>query len=216
MRYPLIVFDWDGTVADSASAIVEAIQQASRDLGLAVPDRERASHVIGLGLHDSLRHAVPELPRERYPEFVALYRKHFLLREDATGIFPGIQDLLLALQEKGHRLAVATGKSRRGLDRAFERSGLRALFVASRCADETNPKPDPAMLCELIEELAMRPRDALMVGDTSHDLEMARAAEVDSLAVTYGAHPEGGLRACNPTGCVTSVTELKAWLQQNA
>jgi len=216
MRYPLIVFDWDGTLADSAGAIVDAIQQASRELGLAVPDRERASHVIGLGLHDSLRHAVPELPRERYAEFVDAYREHFRAREGATGMFPGIEELLGALRQRGHRLAVATGKSRRGLERAFERSGLGVHFVASRCADETFPKPDPAMLRELIAELVLEPRDVLMVGDTSHDLEMAASAGVDALAVTYGAHAAQSLRALAPRGVVSSVAELRAWLTRHA
>ena len=185
--------------AQTAATIAECIRDASRELGLEVPDRSRASHVIGLGLHDAMRMAVPGLPAERYPEFVASYRKHFLER----------------LSRK-HLLAIATGKSRRGLDRDLEFHNLGPLFAASRCADETNPKPHPAMLREIIEELAVRKDAALMIGDTSHDLEMARAAGVDALAVTYGAHPEESLRACDPLGCFSSVTQLEEWLRTNA
>lgn len=215
MKYPLIVFDWDGTIIDSPRAIAECIREAAREAGLRVPTHEQASHVIGLGLQDSLRMAVPDLPPERTMEFVGLYRKQFLAREDAMPLFPGMAQLLAALKAK-HSLAIATGKSRRGLDRALEATGLNALFAASRCADETHPKPHPAMLQELMAEFAMAPGQVLMIGDTSHDLDMARAAGVDAIAVTYGAHPEAGLRSCGPKDCVGSVAELKAWLTQNA
>ncbi len=215
-RYRLIVFDWDGTLIDSAATIVECIQQASREMGLPVPDRQTASHVIGLGLHDSLRLAVPSLPPERYADFAAFYRRHFLEREDAMAIFPGVRELLERLHASGRLLAVATGKSRHGLDRALQASGLDGCFAASRCADETNPKPHPAMLLELMQQLAVAPGRALMVGDTSHDLEMAGGAGVDAVAVTYGAHPEAALRALEPRGCVASVAELAAWLDAHA
>ena len=215
MTYRLLVFDWDGTIIDSAATITECIRDASRELGLEVPDRSRASHVIGLGLHDAMRMAVPGLPAERYPEFVASYRKHFLERKDSMQLFDGMRELLDRLSRK-HLLAIATGKSRRGLDRDLEFHNLGPLFAASRCADETNPKPHPAMLREIIEELAVRKDASLMIGDTSHDLEMARAAGVDALAVTYGAHPEESLRACDPLGCFSSVTQLEEWLRTNA
>src|SRR5262249_39633309 len=184
-------------------------------MGLPVPSVEQASHVIGLGLHDSLRMAVPELQAQQYPEFVAAYRRHFLAREDSMALFQGMKELL-SQYSASHSLAIATGKSRRGLDRALAATGVGPYFLASRCADETNPKPHPAMLLELMEELEVAKGDVLMIGDTSHDLEMARAAEVDSVAVTYGAHPEAGLRSCNPTGCVSSVADLTAWLKNNA
>ena len=215
MKYQLIVFDWDGTIIDSASSIAECIRQAARDMSLPVPSTERASHVIGLGLHDSLRLAVPELQAHQYPEFVANYRRHFLAREDSMALFPGMKELLSQLSST-RRLAIATGKSRRGLDRALSATGVGPYFTASRCADETSPKPHPAMLLELMAEVGFSKDQILMVGDTSHDLEMARAAEVDAVAVTYGAHPEDGLRSCNPKECVSSVKDLKAWLTQNA
>ena len=214
MKYRLIVFDWDGTLIDSAGTIVQCIQDSARDMGLEVPDRERASHVIGLGLHDSLRHAVPGLAQERYVEFASHYRRHFLARQDSMLLFPGIRELLESLSRE-RSLAIATGKSRRGLDRALDADDLRRYFSASRCTDETHPKPHPAMLLELMEEMAVASREVLMIGDTSHDLQMANAAGVDALAVTYGAHPETGLRACSPLGCVSSVGELSQWLTRS-
>ncbi|MEA3195086.1 MAG: phosphoglycolate phosphatase [Betaproteobacteria bacterium] len=215
MKYRLLVFDWDGTIIDSAATIVECIRESAREMGLPVPEAQRASHVIGLGLHDSLRMAVPELQAQQYPDFVAHYRRHFLAREDAMILFSGMKEVLCQFS-KSHSLAIATGKSRRGLDRALAAAGVGPYFSASRCADETNPKPHPAMLHELMDELGFSKNQTLMIGDTSHDLEMARAAEVDSVAVTYGAHPEEGLRACKPLNCFSTVSSLSAWLKQNA
>jgi phosphoglycolate phosphatase len=215
-RYSLIVFDWDGTLFDSAAVIADCIQQAARDMALPVPDRRTASHVIGLGLNDSLRHAMPALPADRYPEFLALYRGYFLEREDSLSLFPGVAELLMDLKQRGHRLAVATGKPRRGLDRALQASGIGPLFAASRCGDETRPKPDPAMLLELLRELEIDRQSGLMIGDTSHDLQMARSAGVDAVAVSYGAHPGETLRTLAPRACVASVEELRQWLTANA
>lgn len=212
----MIVFDWDGTLFDSAAVIAEGIQHAARDMRLPVPDRSTASHVIGLGLSDSLRHAMPTLPPERYQEFLALYRRYFLEREDTLTLFDGIAELLKELTERGHRLAVATGKPRRGLDRALQASGIGPLFAASRCGDETQPKPHPAMLLELMRESGFEARDLLMVGDTSHDLGMAKNAGVDAVAVGYGAHPIESLSVWKPRACVNSVGELRQWLTKNA
>jgi phosphoglycolate phosphatase len=129
-------------------------------------------------------------------------------------LFPGMRELLADLSATS-LLGIATAKSRRGLERALDATGLRAHFRASRCADETHPKPHPAMLLEILNELSVSPENALMIGDTSHDLEMARAAGVDALAVTYGAHREEGLRACGPLGCFSSVNQLQEWLRAN-
>jgi phosphoglycolate phosphatase len=216
LKYRLIVFDWDGTLMDSAQTIVQCIQQASSDFGLEVPDRARASHVIGLGLRDALRMAVPALPAERYAAFAEAYGRHFLAREGSMSLFHGVPELLLELCARGHKLAVATGKSRRGLERALEAAGLKECFAGTRCADETHPKPHPAMLLELMEALAADPREAVMIGDTSHDIAMARGARVDAVAVTYGAHPAQALRACAPDHCVDSVESLRQWLARNA
>lgn len=214
-RYELLVFDWDGTLVDSAAAIVDSILEASRDMGLAAPDPERARFSIGLGIEDALRMAVPALPRERYREFAAFYRKHFMLREGQTAVFEGVPELISELHQRNFVLAVATGKSRRGLDRALQTSGLGQYFSASRCADETSPKPHPAMLRELLDQLELAPERALMIGDTEHDLLMAAGAGVHGLAVSYGAHPEDALRRCEPLGCVSSVQQLRAWLTTN-
>lgn len=215
-RYSLIVFDWDGTLYDSAAVIAECIQLAAREMALPVPDRRTASHVIGLGLNDSLRHAMPALAPERYAEFLALYRGYFLEREDTLCLFPGVEELLTELKERGHRLAIATGKPRRGLDRVLQASGIGPLFAASRCGDETRSKPDPAMLLELMKELALEQREMLMIGDTTHDLSMAKEAGVDAVAVAYGAHPVESLSAWQPRACVSSVGELRQWLATHA
>ena len=216
MRYPLIVFDWDGTLFDSAAVIADCIQVAARDMALPVPDRRTASHVIGLGLNDSLRHALPTLPPERYADFLALYRGHFLAREDGLGLFAGAADLLLELKQRGHRLAVATGKPRRGLDRSLLASGIGSLFAATRCGDETRSKPHPAMLLELMDELSLAQNELLMIGDTSHDLGMAKNAGVDAVAVGYGAHPAEALLEWQPQACVGDIGELRRWLTKNA
>ena len=212
MRYQLVVFDWDGTLMDSTAGIAESIREAARELGLPVPAREVASHVIGLGLRDSLRSAVPSLPEQRYAEFVEAYRRHFMVEAQRMELFPGVRELLEDLRASGRILAVATGKSRRGLDQALAATDLARYFAASRCADETTPKPDPAMLLELLDELDAAPGGALMIGDTSHDLEMARGAGVDAVAVSYGAHAVDALRTLAPRACVASVAELRAWL----
>jgi len=213
LKYSLLVFDWDGTIIDSASTIAECIRLAAADIGLPVPTKEQASHVIGLGLQDALRHAVPSLEPQRVPEFVERYREHFRASEHTMDLFGGMRELLASLQKK-RILGIATGKSRRGLDRSLEATGLKPYFQASRCADETHPKPHPAMLLELMDELGVAAEGALMIGDTSHDLEMARAAGVDALAVTYGAHAEQTLRSCQPRACVASVAELSRWLSE--
>jgi phosphoglycolate phosphatase len=215
VKYRLIVFDWDGTILDSPAGIAEAIQASCGDLGLEVPDRDKASHVIGLGLPELMRTVAPALPQERYPEFIEAYRNHFRAREPSMQLFPGMRELLQ--EESKHRLlGIATAKSRRGLERALDTTGLRPHFRASRTADETHPKPHPAMLLEIMEETGVEASAVLMIGDTSHDMGMARAAGVDALAMTYGAHPESGLRACGPLGCFSSVRELSLWLKTNA
>ncbi|UCV01781.1 HAD-IA family hydrolase [Dechloromonas denitrificans] len=216
MKYELVVFDWDGTLLDSAGAIVNAIQSACRDLGLAIPDDTRARHVIGLGLSDALRHAVPDLPLERYQEMIERYRFHYLSSDHELNLFVGVREMLARLQAAGHVLAVATGKGRPGLDRTLDHSGLRPLFQTSRCADECHSKPHPQMLEELMAECGIAAGATIMIGDTSHDLLMASNAGVDSLAVTYGAHPHDHLLECKPLACLHTVQELDLWLKNFA
>lgn len=215
-RYELIVFDWDGTLLDSASAIVEAIQSACRDLGIPEPSDARARHVIGLGLSDAMRHAVPELAPDDYGRMVERYRHHYLSRDHELRLFEGVEGMLAQLAEAGFLLAVATGKSRIGLDRALRTSGLGPRFVASRCADECFSKPHPQMLEELMDELAVDPERTIMIGDTTHDLQMARNAGVDSIGVAYGAHPRAALEALTPRVIANEIAELQAWLMNNA
>ena len=215
-RFELIVFDWDGTLMDSAATIAGSVQAAARDLGLEPPSDERARHIIGLGLEDALRHALPNLPHERYGELSARYRYHYLAQDHALTLFDGVETLLADLLGAGHLLAVATGKSRLGLDRALEVSGLGSRFHATRCADECFSKPHPQMLDELMAEFGVAPEATLMIGDTSHDVQMAHNAGVPAVAVSYGAHPRAGLESLSPLQCVDSVAELALWLKQNA
>lgn len=215
-RFDLLVFDWDGTLLDSAAAIVVAIQSACRDLGLPVPPEQRARHVIGLGLHDALRHAAPDLPEDCYPQIVERYRFHYLSRDHELQLFPGAAALVAEMADAGFTLAVATGKSRLGLQRALQASGLGPFFDATRCADECHSKPHPQMLEELMDELSVPPERTLMIGDTTHDLQMAINAGVGSLAVSYGAHPGVDLEALAPLACVADVAEMAEWLRTNA
>jgi phosphoglycolate phosphatase len=215
-RFELLVFDWDGTLMDSAGAIIASIQLSCRDLGLPVPERERAAHVIGLGLKDALSYAVPELPPSDYGKLAERYRHHYLARDPDIELFPGMREMLIALKEKGHVLAVATGKSRAGLERVLEATQLKQYFDSSRCADETHSKPHPAMLQELMHELVVAPEATLMIGDTGHDLQMAASAGVAALAVSYGAHARDSLAAFNPLACIDTPQELAPWLTRNA
>jgi phosphoglycolate phosphatase len=215
-RFELIVFDWDGTLMDSAGAIVACIQAAAVDLGLAPPSEERARHVIGLGLHEALRHALPELEEARHLELADRYRHHYLSQDHELTLFTGADALVRDLAADGFTLAVATGKSRKGLDRAMATSGLGDFFHASRCADECHSKPHPQMLEELMEEFGVSPGLTLMIGDTIHDLAMARNAGVHGLAVSYGAHPRETLEELAPLHCADSVAELSDWLRRHA
>jgi phosphoglycolate phosphatase len=215
-RFTLIVFDWDGTLADSTTLIAQSIQRACIDVGQPPPDDRAARHVIGLGLTDALRSVAPALPPERYDELSARYRDHYLAREPDIALFDGARELLAELDAAGYWLAVATGKSRRGLNRALSANGLAGVFHATRCADEGFPKPHPEMLLHVMEGLSVQPHDTLMIGDTTHDLELARNAGASGVAVTYGAHPPAGLASCSPLAMVDSVAALQDWLARNA
>ncbi|OVZ63038.1 HAD family hydrolase [Pigmentiphaga sp. NML080357] len=210
--YSLIVFDWDGTLMDSTPTIIAAIQSACRDLGLPVPPDEAAAWVIGLSLQDALLAAVPTLEQAQVPAFVARYRFHYLTRDPQLKLFSGAEQMLAGLAERGARLAVATGKSRVGLERALDATGIRRYFDTTRCADETFSKPNPAMLFEIMRELDVDPAAAVMVGDTSHDLQMARNAGIHGVGVTYGAHAKEELAGCAPQTLVGSIGELSGWL----
>ena len=210
--YGAVVFDWDGTVMDSTHSIVSAIQAACVDLELPVPAAAQASWVIGLSLESALYHAVPTLSAETMPLFLDSYRRHFLARDPDIRLFDGILDLFSELRSRQVILGVATGKSRVGLDRALRALQLQQQFEITRCADESVSKPHPAMLIEIMAQLGLNPEEMIMVGDTTHDIQMANNAGVDSIAVTYGAHDLQTLRAAGPTVLVSSVQEMYEWL----
>jgi phosphoglycolate phosphatase len=215
-RFDLIVFDWDGTLFDSTALIVRCIQAACRDIGVAVPSDEAAAYVIGLGLRDALEHAVPGLPATRYPELGLRYRHHYLARQHELVLFEGTLDMLHALKDRNHLLAVATGKNRRGLDDALAQSDLRGLFDATRTADETASKPHPLMLQELMAELGTSAARSLMIGDTTHDLQLAANAGAASVAVSYGAHEREAFEVHAPLFVAHSTRELHDWLLTHA
>ena len=215
-RFDLIVFDWDGTILDSTAAIVRSMQSACHDLGLPRPSDAAARQVIGLGLADALRIAAPDLPEDAVPEIIGRYRYHYLSCDQDLCLFDGIESLIDELHLGGYALAVATGKARRGLERAFSHSGLGRFFQASRCGDECFSKPHPQMLIELMEELVVDPGRVLMIGDTTHDLQMAGNAGVAALAVSYGAHPIESLMSIEHEACFSDVKQLAGWLRRHA
>jgi phosphoglycolate phosphatase len=214
-RFDLVVFDWDGTLFDSTALIVQCIQSACRDVGIAVPSDTDAAYVIGLGLHDALRHAAPGLPPERYPELGQRYRQHYWARQHELVLFPGTLEMLQALKGRNHLLAVATGKNRRGLDEALKQAQLHGLFDATRTADETAGKPHPLMLQELMAELGVAPERTLMIGDTTHDLQLAVNAGTARVGVSYGAHESEAFDDFAPLFVAHSTRELHDWLLAN-
>lgn len=211
-QFDLVVFDWDGTLMDSTAHIVRALQRACLDVGQPEPARADAAHVIGLSLDAALRHVCPGLPAERLPELSAAYRRHYLLGDQAIELFDGVHEGLRAIAATGTRLAVATGKSRAGLDRVLRETGLTPLFDATRTVDECHSKPHPAMLQELTAELGVEPARTLMVGDTTHDLLMASNAGAASVGVSYGAHPVEALHDCAPLSVFHRFVDFHAWL----
>jgi phosphoglycolate phosphatase len=215
-RFELVVFDWDGTLMDSTAVIVGSLQAACADMGLPVPSDERAHHIIGLGLHDAMAYVLPGIDPAVYPQVVERYGHHFRQRDPQTPLFAGTEELLRELHAAGHLLAVATGKSRRGLDRALDKTGLAALFHATRCGEESAAKPQPGMLFDLMRMLGTEPAKSVMVGDTTHDLRMAAGAGVAGVAAAYGAHPRAELDALRPLACADTPHELWQWLRRNA
>ena len=215
-QFDLIVFDWDGTLMDSTSTIVKCIQAAAKDLALPVPRDDAAAHVIGLGLHEAMQAVMPDVDPQYYPRMVERYRYHFLSRDHELALFDGVQDMLTELAQQGYFLAVATGKSRVGLNRAMNDVKLLSMFDATRCADETFSKPHPAMLQELTRELGQDMKRTVMIGDTTHDLLMANNAGASGIAVQYGAHPLDQLAACKPLYSAATVAELHQWLSEYA
>ena len=216
LRFDLIAFDWDGTLYDSTRLIVRCIQAAVIDVGGAKPSENDAAWVIGLGLAEALARAAPDVPKEKYPELGARYRYHYLQHQDDLVLFDGVLQMLDALRARGHKLAVATGKSRRGLNEALKSVALRDRFDASRTADETFGKPHPRMLLELMEELDVPAERTLMIGDTTPDLQLAMNAGCASVGVSSGAHEPASFDEFKPVFVAHSVPALETWLLDNA
>ena len=215
-QFDLIAFDWDGTLFDSTAIIVRCIQAAVRDVGGTVPTDEAASYVIGLGLMQALAHAAPDVPADRYPMLGERYRHHYLAHQHDISLFDGVLPMLSGLKTRHHLLTVATGKSRRGLDEALHAVELQGLFDGSRTADETAGKPSPLMLQELMREFGVAPERTLMIGDTTHDLQMALNAGCAGVGVSYGAHEPGAFASLSPRFVAHSVRELHDWLDKHA
>lgn len=214
-NFDLVVFDWDGTLYDSTAIIVRCIQAAVRDVGGTVPSNAQAAYVIGLGLGQALAHAAPDVAPQQHALLGARYRHHYMQHANDLSLFDGVLELLRRLRARGQRLAVATGKSRRGLDEALAQAQLRGMFDSSRTADETAGKPDPLMLHELMDELGVAPQRTLMIGDTTHDLAMACNAGVASVGVSYGAHDADDFARFEPRYVAATVGELGVWLQHH-
>ncbi|MFN7713132.1 MAG: HAD family hydrolase [Curvibacter sp.] len=215
-QYDLIAFDWDGTLFDSTAIITRSIQEAVRDVGGTVPSDRDASYVIGMALGQALAHAAPDVPPERYPALGERYRHHYTAHQNDLSLFSGVLELLAYLKGRHHLLAVATGKSRRGLDEVLHTVALKGVFDGSRTADETAGKPHPRMLNELMREFGVEPKRTLMIGDTTHDLQMALNAGCCSVGVSYGAHEPEAFHALQPLHVAHSVRELHDWLLKNA
>ena len=214
-RFDLIAFDWDGTLFDSTRIIARCIQRAVVDVGGAMPSDKAAAYVIGMGLMQALAHAAPDVPQQKYPELGARYRHHYLAQQNDLSLFEGVLPMLDELKERHHWLAVATGKSRRGLDDVLHMVQLKGVFDGSRTADETAGKPHPLMLQELMREFGTGPDRMLMIGDTTHDLQMALNAGCAAVGVSYGAHPPEDFGSLKPLFVADSVPGLHDWLLRN-
>ena len=214
-QFDLIAFDWDGTLYDSTQIIVRCIQAAVKDVGGTAPTDEAAAYVIGLGLMQALAYAAPDVPQDKYPLLGERYRHHYQLHAHDLSLFDGVLPMLQMLKARGYLLAVATGKSRPGLDESLQTVQLQGVFDASRTADKTAGKPDPKMLHELMAELETTAQRTLMVGDTTHDLQMALNAGCLSLGVSYGAHSPQAFAVLKPLHIAHSVQDMHDWLLEN-
>jgi phosphoglycolate phosphatase len=216
LQFDLIAFDWDGTLFDSTALITRCIQSAVADVGGTVPSNRDASYVIGMGLMQALAHAAPDVPPEKYPLLGDRYRFHYVKCQRDITLFEGVLPLLAQLKERHHLLTVATGKSRVGLNEALRSVELVGVFDGSRTADETAGKPSPLMLNELMSEFGVSPERTLMIGDTTHDLQMALNAGCASVGVSYGAHEPDAFHVLSPRHVAHSVQELRDWLATHA
>ncbi|RMG37060.1 MAG: HAD family hydrolase [Gammaproteobacteria bacterium] len=212
--YQLLVFDWDGTLMDSAYRIVACMQRAARDTGQPVPTERAVHEIIGLGMREAVRGLYPGLSEPDTARFIDAYRTHWLGDEvPASSLFPGARETLEWALENDYLLAVATGKSRRGLDKVLEETGLRDCFHVTRCADEAFSKPHPQMLEEILTDLDTAPQAALVIGDSEYDMQMAANARVPAVGVSHGVHDPERLRASGALHILQQLSELPIWLK---
>jgi len=214
-HYRHIIFDWDGTLIDSIPRIVDCFHKSFAALSLALLPDERIKSLIGLPLANAFKTLVPKASEDTASHFVDIYRDFWRDPQlPLSPLFPGVEDLLDALAQMGIVLAIATGKSREGLERELDFHNLHHRFRATRCAGEVQPKPQPDMLLQLVAELTADPKQTLMIGDTTLDLDMANNAGIAAVAVTSGGHPKSELMTSKPIACFDTITELTAWLGQ--
>ncbi|MDJ0834145.1 MAG: HAD-IA family hydrolase [Gammaproteobacteria bacterium] len=208
-KYDLIIFDWDGTIIDSQAHIINCMQNAIADTSLPVPQPDEIRHIIGLSLPRAIETLFPDIDAGQVEQVAASYRDHFFADStQASELFHGAAEVIQDLHAQGYYLAVATGKGRRGLDIALEKTGLQPYFHITRCADETHSKPDPLMLEEILTDLDLDSSRAVMVGDTSYDMDMAHNIKMDSIAVTYGMHDHQVLQDSHPTHFIDSIEQI--------
>ena len=213
LDYKLLIFDWDGTLANSIGRIVESMHAASTRSGYALCTDHAVKGIIGLGLPEAIRTLYPHIADAELVAFREHYADHYIaLEAEPSPLFEGVVESLAAFRDEGYHLAVATGKARRGLDRVLKSHGWEDYFDITRAADETASKPHPLMLEQILAHCAVRPEQALMVGDSSFDLQMARNAGVPSVAVSYGAQSIDALRAFEPQLAIDHFSQLRTWL----
>ena len=214
--YDLIIFDWDGTLVDSQAQIISCMCEAFVKVGLPPPKPAAARHIIGLSLEVAASRLAPQADRQMVAALADTYRELALSNSNhSTQLFAGVGSGLQSLRQQGFYLAVATGKGRRGLDLALNNTELADIFDLTRCADETCSKPDPMMLDEILTDLDVDPERAIMVGDTSYDIEMANNIGMDSIAVTYGMHDEIHLRPFSPKYLINHFSEIQSLMGEN-
>lgn len=212
-QYSLLIFDWDGTLMDSEAHIVACMQAAMRRVDVEVLNSYQIRQIIGLGLEEALQTLYPDSPSKEVSALVDAYRYYFFSDEiSASELFAGAYETVAGLAQQGFDLAIATGKSRRGLDLVLPQSGLDQFFHITRCADETFSKPHPLMLEEILTDYNTDASQALMIGDSVYDLQMANNIKMDALAVSYGVHEKKQLHEHGPVGMIDQITELTGWL----
>jgi phosphoglycolate phosphatase len=215
-KYSLLVFDWDGTLMDSQAQIVNCMQSAIGELKLEARTDEQITNIIGLGLEEAIVQLYPMMKISLVTITAQTYREHYLYKDKTPSpLFGGVEDVLISLKKEGYDLAIATGKSRRGLDKGLTETNLHDYFPITRCADETRSKPHPQMLEEILTDHNVDASKALMIGDSEYDLQLANNTKVDGLAVSYGVHGLMRLLKQDPVGFIDKIGQLPDWLENH-